>query len=145
MKSKFEMESGFAILGKRLDELCPASARVIAIGSTFPVEIVHYSHHQGWVIVSDKPLAPDWRSAFANYRGLGARYLAIYLNGAVTEAERKSYLPLLRSAHVVEHSTGPWSTRRRPAEYFILDLHDALLDEPGEPAQDSQAKVAIWP
>jgi len=145
MKSKFEMESGFAILGKRLDELCSASTKVIAIGSTFPVEIVHYSHHQGWVIVSDKPLAPDWRSVFANYRSLGARYLAIYLNGAVTEAERQSYLPLLHSAHVVEHSTGPWSTRRRPAEYFILDLNGAVLDQPDEPAQDSHAKVTIWP
>jgi 4-amino-4-deoxy-L-arabinose transferase-like glycosyltransferase len=130
--AKYDLEIGHLIVGERLKQICPPTSRVIVMGQQSGWPEIHYSRRQGWVVTSAK-LPANWRETFRKYRGLGAEYAAVYFDPTVLPRVRATYAPLLASLPIVEHRSGPWFTRHRSSEYYILDLRD-LDREPGHQA-----------
>jgi 4-amino-4-deoxy-L-arabinose transferase-like glycosyltransferase len=142
MGGKYDLEIGHLIVAERLKQICPPSARVVVLGQQIGWPEVHYSRRQGWVEQCVK-LPANWRESFRKYRGLGASYAAVYFDPTVPTAVRATYAPLLEALPVVEHRSGPWFTRNRMCEYYILNLRDLdLANENQRPAR-TEAGVAV--
>jgi hypothetical protein len=124
VSAKYDLEIGHLVVAKRLKEVCPDGSRVIVMGQGFGWPQIHYSGRQGWVEQWAR-LPASWPATIAKYRGLGAEYVVVYFDPTVPPAARASYTPLLKSATIIEHRAGPWFTRGRPCEYYLLSLRDA--------------------
>jgi hypothetical protein len=123
MGGKYDLEIGHLIVGERLKQICPPTGRVIVLGQHSGWPEVHYSDRQGWV-EQWAALPANWRETFEKYRGFGAEYAAVYFDPTVSPEVRATYSPLLESFPIVEHRSGPWFTRKRTCEYYILSLAD---------------------
>jgi Dolichyl-phosphate-mannose-protein mannosyltransferase len=121
MGGKYDLEIGHLVVAERLKQICPPTGRVIVLGQQSGWPEVHYSDRQGWV-EQCATLPPNWRETFAKYRGFGAEYAAVYFDPTVSPKVRATYAPLLDSLPIVEHRSGPWFTRQRSCEYYILSL-----------------------
>jgi hypothetical protein len=127
IEGKGGFEKGYVRLGERLNQLCTDSGRFI-VAAPNGFEIVHYSRRQGW-IVGDAPPRPRWKQMLARYRGLGAEYVAVYLNAAVDRQTRSAYLTLLEGLTVVDHEVGPWSALGdRSCEFYIASARPPALE-----------------
>jgi 4-amino-4-deoxy-L-arabinose transferase-like glycosyltransferase len=129
---KYDAEVGYEVVGRRLNQLCSPGGRVVVLAWAGMAETVHYSHHEGWGMWAVTVHAEQWAKQIDRCKELGAEYAAVYWNADVTREQRESCSPLLSSLPVVEHRCGPWSVRRRPAEYYILRLKDAAPVTPQE-------------
>ena len=119
--AKYDLEIGHLVVAERLKEICPPDAKVIVLGQGIGWPQIHYSGRQGWVNQCAS-LPANWRETFEKYHRLGAEYVAVYFDPTVPPKARASYAPILAALPVVEHRSGPWFTRGRPCEYYILSL-----------------------
>jgi hypothetical protein len=137
INAKYDLEIGHLVVAERLKEICPPDAKIIAMGQGIGWPQIHYSGRQGWVDQCAS-LPANWRATFEKYRRLGGEYVALYFDPTVPPRARASYAPMLAALPVVEHRSGPWFTRGRPCEYYIMRLRD-------EPAVHPNAEVAGVP
>jgi 4-amino-4-deoxy-L-arabinose transferase-like glycosyltransferase len=135
--AKYDLEIGHLVVAERLKEICPPDAKVIVLGQGIGWPQIHYSGRQGWVNQCAS-LPANWRETFEKCHRLGAKYVVVYFDPTVPPKARGSYAPILAALPVVEHRSGPWFTRGRPCEYYILSLA-------GFPAAHADAEVAGVP
>jgi 4-amino-4-deoxy-L-arabinose transferase-like glycosyltransferase len=137
VSAKYELEIGHLVVAERLKQICPPDGKIIVLGQGIGWPQIHYSGRQGWVDQCAS-LPANWRETFETYHRLGAEFVAVYFDPTVPPKARASYAPLLTALPVVEHRSGPWFTRGRPCEYYILSLD-------GFPAGGAGADVAGVP
>jgi 4-amino-4-deoxy-L-arabinose transferase-like glycosyltransferase len=134
MNAKYDLEIGHLVVARRLAQICPPDAKVVVMGQGIGWPQIHYSRRRGWVDQCAS-LPANWRATLETYRRYGAEYVAIYFDPTVPPLARASYAPMLTALPLVEHRSGPWFTRGRPCEYYILSLGDKdREDRNGRPA-----------
>jgi hypothetical protein len=143
--AKYDLEIGHMVIADRLKEICAPDAKIVAVGQGMGWPQIHYSGRQGWVDQCAS-LPANWRSTFENYRRQGAEYVALYFDPTVPPKARATYAPMLAALPLVEHRSGPWFTRNRPCEYYILRLSDLDRgDEKGNVVHSSAGVTAKTP
>jgi hypothetical protein len=121
MGSKFRLEAGEMTVAQHLRERCPPSARVVVWAPQWQHPILHYCGREGWM-VRNETLDPDWRAMLAQYRFLGAQYVAVFFCPLDAPETRASYSPLTTALPVVEHQAGIISRKGNTSEFYILAL-----------------------
>jgi hypothetical protein len=126
LRASPELERGFVKAALHLNALSEPGKRFVAAGEG-GVIIVHYSHHEGWAI--PRLTEPDQLvKRLPKYQSMGADYLMIYINAAMSSANRQSFRELAESLPLLEHQEGNWSALGdHHGEFFIIDLRRANL------------------
>jgi hypothetical protein len=141
------MEVGCLKAAREADQLCSPAGRIVVAGiGAECVEILHYTHRQGWVI-ANPPLTDEGCSRLARYHAMGAEYLVLYFNSDIPLWKRHWYLSFADSLPVVDHQAGKWSALgNRWSEFYILDLrsleaksNDASASALARPKQGGQS------